>query len=198
MALTRCCVSFADTEGIIHCAHVQAESLSLKVIFGGDLFPSYTDNIACSVGLYTDTIVLPDPLHRLTKLRSIMASRELFRLSVKHALNALNYRDLALADVHSPIVVIAPDYLADESYRRSLMVAGEADTLEHCSRLFGRNFASIQELRGFLQQFHSMNSMLSSITDPTRLLFDVGFADQFNRYKKDYISHVAYEALQLF
>jgi hypothetical protein len=27
MALTRCCVSFADTEGIIHCAHVQAESL---------------------------------------------------------------------------------------------------------------------------------------------------------------------------
>jgi hypothetical protein len=27
MALARCCVSFADDDGILHCAHVQAESL---------------------------------------------------------------------------------------------------------------------------------------------------------------------------
>lgn len=182
---------FWDHYGSVVETHLKDMS-SLKVIFGGDLFPSYTENIACSVGLYTDTIVLPDPLHRLTKLRSIMVPRELFRLSVKHALNALNYRELALADVHSPIVVIAPDYLADDSYRRNLMVAGEADTLEHCSRLFGRNFASTQELQAFLQQFPSIDSMISSVTDPTRLLFDVGWegplADQFARYKKDYVS----------
>jgi hypothetical protein len=35
---------------------------SLKSVFGGDIFPSYTSNIACSVGLYMDTVVLPDPL----------------------------------------------------------------------------------------------------------------------------------------
>ncbi len=34
----------------------------MKSVFGGDVFPSYLTNIACSVGLYMDTIVLPDPL----------------------------------------------------------------------------------------------------------------------------------------
>ena len=46
---------------------------SLKSVFGGDFFPSYTSNIACSVGLYMDTVVLPDPLSRLLTMRSAMA-----------------------------------------------------------------------------------------------------------------------------
>ena len=37
---------------------------SLKSVFGGDVFPSYISNVACSVGLYVDTLILPDPLVR--------------------------------------------------------------------------------------------------------------------------------------
>ena len=36
-----------------------------KAIFGGDVFPSYLSNVASSVGLYMDTIVLPDPAFRV-------------------------------------------------------------------------------------------------------------------------------------
>ena len=75
---------------------------SVKSVFGGDVFPSYTSNIACSVGLYMDTVVLPDPLSRLLTMRAGMAPKELFHLGlIKHALIALGYRELALADVRS-------------------------------------------------------------------------------------------------
>lgn len=121
-----------------------------------------------------------------------MEPRELCRLFIKHALNALSYRTLALAELDPPIVVIAPDYLADSNYRASLMVAGEADTLEHCSKLFGRDFDSIQDLQVFLQQFPDSSSMISSMTDPSRMVFDVEWkeplAEQFARYDKDFVS----------
>ena len=52
---------------------------SLKAVFGGDIFPSYTANIACSVGLYADTVVLPDPLHKLVTFVGYMEPKELLR-----------------------------------------------------------------------------------------------------------------------
>jgi hypothetical protein len=182
---------FWDDYGPVVEAHLK-DLRSMKTVFGGDLFPSYTENIACSVGLYTDTIVLPDPLHRLSTIHAIMEPRELCRLFIKHALNALSYRGLALADLTPPIAVIAPDYLADNAYRESLMVAGEADTLEHCSKLFGRDFNSIRDLQVFLDQFPDLTSMVASMVDPARMLFDVQWTgplvDQFARYEKDYVS----------
>jgi hypothetical protein len=62
---------FWDHYGPVVGAHL-SDMRSLKVVFGGDFFPSYTANIACSVGLYTDTIVLPDPLHRITLFHGTM------------------------------------------------------------------------------------------------------------------------------
>jgi hypothetical protein len=179
---------FWDYYGPVVAAHL-SDMQSLKVIFGGDFFPSYTTNIACSVGLYTDTIVLPDPLHRITLFQGTMPPRQLFQLSLKHALNALTYKEIALADVETPIVVIAPDYLADDHYRASLTVASQEDTLEHCSRIFGRAFSSMQDLDIFLRGFSDVKSVVSSMVDPGRMLFDTDWSgpldEQFERYEKE-------------
>jgi hypothetical protein len=184
---------FWDYYGPVVEAHL-SNMRSLKVIFGGDFFPSYTANIACSVGLYTDTIVLPDPLHRITLFHGTMPPRQLFQLSVKHALNALTYKEIALADVETPIVVIAPDYLADDHYRASLTVAGQEDTLEHCSKLFGRQFSSMQDLDTFLRRFSDVKSMVSSMVDPGRMLFDTDWSgpleEQFERHEKENASQL--------
>ena len=50
---------------------------ALKSVFGGDMFPSYVTNIACSVGLYVDTIVLPDPLMSLADFVGKMRAEKL-------------------------------------------------------------------------------------------------------------------------
>jgi hypothetical protein len=162
----------------------------LKSVFGGDVFPSYTSNIACSVGLYMDTVVLPDPLLRLLTLANTMRRKDLLLYVIKHALNALGYRDLALADVQPPIVVIAPDHWGlDETYGMAMKIAGEADALVHASRMFGRGFATVPDLIDFLKQFTDANQIVARIVDPTRLLFNSEWSgtlpEQIERYAKE-------------
>lgn len=180
---------FWDYYGPIVQAHLQ-DLQSLKVVFGGDIFPSYRANIACSVGLYADTVVLPDPLHKLMTFAGIMAPKELLRLAVKHALNALSYKELALAEVDVPIVVITPDYLADADYRSALQIAAEEDTLEHYSRMFGAEFSSRDQFVEFLRPFSSYEALVSKISDPTRMLFDTEWSgtllEQFKRYAEEF------------
>jgi hypothetical protein len=104
---------------------------------------------------------------------------------------------MALADLDKPIVVIAPDYLADDHYRSSLKIAGEEDTLEHCSTLFGHKFSSIQELESFLHEFPDAGSLVSCMVDPSRMLFDTDWsgplAEQFERYEKESASQLGPE-----
>jgi hypothetical protein len=181
---------FWEVHGPIVEAHL-GDMSSLKSVFGGDIFPSYTSNIACSVGLYVDTVVLPDPLSRLLTMRSTVAPSELFRLTVKHALNALGYRELALADVNPPIVVIAPDRFGlDISYSAAVRVAGQVDALIHASRMFGRNFESAEELDEFLSRLSDPAKIVSALTDQTLLVLDSDQPDdplpeQLVRYLKE-------------
>jgi hypothetical protein len=53
-------------EGVGEVAHIHLEDMhgNIKGIFGGDLFPSSEENIASKCGIYTDTLVLPDPFLR--------------------------------------------------------------------------------------------------------------------------------------
>lgn len=169
-------------------AHLQ-DMRSLKSVFGGDIFPSYTENIASSVGLYVDTLVLPDPLLRTTNFSGYLKPKQVLAFTVKHALNALQYKELALADVDPPIVVIAPDPLyVENSYGPVLQLAGEADLLAHSSRLFGHDFANFQELTDFLEKFPDPGALIASLSDASRLLFDVDWSgpdDQIRRYTSE-------------
>ncbi|HEY4679393.1 MAG TPA: hypothetical protein VIJ01_19675 [Candidatus Angelobacter sp.] len=162
----------------------------MKSVFGGDLFPSYISNIACSVGLYIDTLILPDPLLRIVDLFKAMPPKEIFKYSVKHALNALQYRELALADVQPPIVVIAPDFrFVEPGYRNAIRVSGELDLLEHAAHLFNRKFSSADDLLKFVSKYNEPAALLGQIADPSRVLFDAewsgSLADQFARLNSE-------------
>ncbi len=147
---------------------------SLKSVFGGDIFPSYTSNIACSVGLYMDSIIVPDPLLKLADFVGRMDPQDLLYFTTKHALNALGYRELALAEVDPPIVVIAPDMsYTDETYRMALSIAGQADLIKHAARIFGRPFSTAKDVGDFLGGFSDPQDLASNLADSSRLLFDV-------------------------
>jgi hypothetical protein len=55
---------FWSSGGPVAIAHVEDMHDTLKGVFGGDLFPSASENIASKCGLYTETLVLPDPYLR--------------------------------------------------------------------------------------------------------------------------------------
>jgi hypothetical protein len=119
-----------------------------------------------------------------------MKPHAVFRLVTKHALNALGYRDLALADLTPPIVVIGPDDFAlENAYRVALQVAAEADTLAHASRMFDRGFSTVQEFVDFLKQFSDAEQLVSGLSDQSRLLFNSQWSgplvEQIGRYAKE-------------
>lgn len=180
--------AFWDFHGPIVEHHLRKQP-TLKSVFGGDVFPSYTANIASAVGLYADTIVLPDPLHRLTTYASVMKPPDLFRLAIKHSLNVLSYRDLALAEMDVPIVVIAPDYIADTDYFRAIRDATGADLLEHFSAVFGTHFSAQEELDEFLKPLSDLQSLLNRAVEPDRILFDVesnaSLPEQFRAFQNE-------------
>lgn len=146
---------------------------ALKGIFGGDLFPSYERNIASSTGVYLDTIVLTDPFMNSQPLFPLWSKAEAVRMFLKHGLQLMNYRDLAVAELNPPIIAIMPfDSAHDNSYRDALFSSAGGKALRHAEIIFRKKFYETDELREFLLEFKDIEHFVSSLADPSRLLFD--------------------------
>lgn len=145
----------------------------LKGVFGGDLFPSYDQNIASSTGLYLDTIVLTDPFMNTRDLFARWPKNEAVRMFLKHGLQLMNYRELVLAETDPPIVVILPFESAHNAdYRESLFSAAGAKAVRHAELLFGRNFSGLDQLHDFLTKLTQPSDVAAALADESRLLFD--------------------------
>ena len=103
------------------------------------------------------------------------------------------YRELALADLDVPIVVITPDYLAEKSYEKTLTHATDSELLAHFTSIFERPFASKDELHAFLEPFLRAEDLIAQIVNPFRLLFDTEWSgsplEQFRRYSSHSSEH---------
>jgi hypothetical protein len=162
-------------EGAGDVAHIHVEDMhsTLKGVFGGDLFPAHDENIASKCGIYTDTIILPDPFMRSLDLFERWEPDQKAYYLIKHALNLLQYKDLACADVDPPIVVVIPDYTAlERSEKEFIAHLGESDALIHAGKVFGRNFESIDDLMEYSSSLDTLDKLIPEISDGSRILFD--------------------------
>ncbi len=181
---------FWSSTGPIAIAHVEDMQDSLKGIFGGDLFPSANENIASKCGLYTDTLVLPDPYLRSKHIFERATDEKKAYYLIKHALNLLQYKELACADVTPPIVVVLPDTsVIEEGERDFFYRLSQNDALIHTSRVFGRKFESFDELMEFCEQLDTIERAAAEIKDHDRVLFDTEWkgtvSEQLERATKD-------------
>jgi hypothetical protein len=167
---------FWASAGPIAIAHVEDMHDSLKGVFGGDLFPSSEENIASKCSLYTDTLVLPDPYLRSKHMFERMGEEKRAYYLVKHALNLLQYRELACADLAPPIVVILPDASAlEENEKQYFYKRGQEDAVLHGARLFGRRFASFEEMMEFCGHLDTVERAVAEVHDHERALFDTAW-----------------------
>ncbi len=156
-------------------AHIHIEDMhkNAKGVFGGDLFPSPYENIASKCGIYMDTVVLPDPFLRSRHIFNNMNDKDRAYYLIKHALNILQYKTLACANVEPPIVVILPDIAElQEDEKEFFHDLGKQDSLIHSGKLFGRNFDSIEELLEFAGKLDTAERVVAEIKDDSRILFD--------------------------
>lgn len=162
-------------EGAGEVAHIHVEDMhsALKGVFGGDLFPAHNENIASKCGIYTDTIILPDPFMRSLDLFDRWEPDQKAFYLIKHALNLLQYKDLACADVDPPIVVVLPDYTAlERSEKEFIAHLAESDVLIHAGKVFGRDFESIDDLMEYSSSLDTLDKLMPEISDSSRILFD--------------------------
>ncbi len=158
--------------------HLEDNTKTIRAVFGGDLFPQHNENIASKCGLYTDTIVLPCPFIRAKNLFDRWSKQERVYYLLKLALNILQYKELALADLAVPIVVILPDKeMLDEFTVKQIQELGEKDTLFHASKVFGREFKSVEELVDFGKSLDTIDKVIKEIKEPQKVLFDTEFKE---------------------
>jgi hypothetical protein len=162
---------FWDTVGDVAWAHIE-DSRCLKGVYGGSLFPTFNENLASKCGIYTDTLVIPDPFLRTVDLMERWADHQTVYYFLKHAMQLMEYKDLALAEIDTPIVVVLPDSTIREFSLDLISSLGKKDSLIHGSRIFNREFESFEQFKEFCTSLDTVEKVLSEIQEPDRLLFD--------------------------
>ena len=181
---------WASAEPVVT-VHIQDMQGTLKGVFGGDLFPSAMENIASKCGLYTDTLILPDPFLKSGLVFKRGTDEKKAYYLIKHALNLLQYKELACADVSPPVVVVLPDArYNDEDENEYFLKMARADALPHAARVFGRPFGSHEELIDFCRGIDTMEKAVTAIKEPGRVLFDTEWSgtlsEQIERAQKHF------------
>jgi len=159
-------------------AHVQDMHGAFRGVFGGDLFPSHNENIASKCGIYTDLIILPDPFLRSKDLFPRWEPDDKAYYFLKHAMNLLQYKDLACIDTQIPIVAVVPDQgsLEDEE-KQFVLKLGQEDSIVHANRIFGRDFESFEHVMSFASELDSVEKVVAEIKDNSRVLFDTSWTE---------------------
>lgn len=153
--------------------HLEDEYESIKAVFGGDLFPAGSDNIASKCGIYTDTIILPCPFIRSRHLFKRWDKYQRVYYMLKHGLNILHYKELALARLAKPIVAILPDKeLIAELAIEYIQNISEQDALYHANKIFKRDFKNIDELIDFGEKLDTVEKVLNEVKELNRILFN--------------------------
>lgn len=187
---------FWGSAGPIAVAHTEDIHEALKGIFGGDLFPSSEENIASKCSLYTDTLVLPDPYLRSKHMFERLSDEKKAYYLIKHALNLLQYRELACADITPPIVVILPDTSALEDDEKQFFYRlGQDDALLHAARVFGRKFASFDDMIEFCERLDTVERAAAEVNDPERVLFDTEWQGSLREQLERATNHDVYSGL---
>ena len=96
---------------------------------------------------------------------------------IKHALNALKYRDLALADISPLPLVIVPDpsdLLGPEGVHDPRLDR-DPESIRHLSTVFGRPFHDLEEARDWLAPL-SEQEIVDKVAEPSRFIFNTEIA----------------------
>ncbi len=187
---------FWSSAGPIAIAHVEDMHESLKGVFGGDLFPSPDENIASTCGLYTDTLVLPDPYLRSKHIYERSTEEEKAYYLIKHSLNLLQYKSLACAEVTPPIVVVLPDAsVIEEGEKEFFYRLGQDDAIVHAGHVFGHKFESFEDLMEFCERLDTIERAAAEIKDKDRVLFDTEWKGTLSEQLERATHHPAFSKL---
>jgi hypothetical protein len=130
-----------------------------------------------STSLYVDTIVADDWLFGMREMLEDRGRPHQGDLGVNVLVEygcLQTLRQLALADVVPPILIICPSpHYADIELRKVSKTISEWLTLRYASQLFGKSFNNLIEVIEYSNKFRDDNQLVRSISDPS-LIWEEG------------------------
>lgn len=139
----------------------------LKARFGGDLGPQYKDHLFERIGLYFETVIVPDPLLRVFMMPSPAdKSRDYYVL--KYAISLLQFKEIYLADVFPPIAVLVtdPELTKPGSIPENIGPASTFDCIAITNKLYDTKFDTFDELNSFFSKFSNSKEAVKNIVRP--------------------------------
>lgn len=171
-------------------AHAEDQDL-VKAVFGGEIFPDTGRNPAHIIGVYVDTVILPDPFLKMLPLLQKQTERDRVYEIIRLAMHVLQHKTFVLAEIEPPLAVIVPDKFALEDwYRDHVLHFAQRAALCHAGRLFGREFSSTDEVEEFVSVYGSPAEIADAIERPELVMIDTAWsgtaADQIARLLETY------------
>jgi hypothetical protein len=139
----------------------------LKAHFGGDLGPQFHDHLFERIGLYFETVVVPDPLLRVFMIPSPGdKNRDYYVL--KYAISLLQFKEIYLADVFPPLAVLVSDPGLNKpgAIPEKIGKAVSFDCISVTNKLYETKFETFDELRSFFSKFNSTKEAAKNIIRP--------------------------------
>lgn len=145
----------------------------LRARLGGDLGPQFSDNLFQRTGLYFDTILIPDPLLRVSMLAKMSDKNDDYYL-LKYCITHLLLKDIYLADVNPPIAVLVADKdLAGPGLQiNELMNLAKIDSIILTNELYGQKFNDFNEVQVFFSRFQNLREAAQEVHCPELLILD--------------------------
>jgi hypothetical protein len=161
----------------------------LKARFGGDLGPQFKDHLFERIGLYFETVIVPDPLLRVFMMPNI-ADKNRDYYVLKYAISLLQFKDIYLADTFPPIAVLAtdPELTKPNAIFENIGEVSKFDSVAVINKLYEEKLENYDEAMSFFQKFSNPENAVRNIVRPELFLLDETVSkdpiSQFESYKE--------------
>jgi len=173
----------------------------LKARFGGDLGPQLKNHLFERIGLYFETVIVPDPLLRVFMMPSAAdKNREYYVL--KYAISLLQFKDIYLADTFPPIAVLAtdPELTKPNAISESIGEVAKFDCIAVTNKLYEESLESFDDVISFFQKFSSPENAVKNIVRPELFFLDETVSkdvlSQLDSYKEHSHKNFSLEKLE--
>jgi hypothetical protein len=144
----------------------------LKARFGGDIGPQYRHRVFERLGVYYDSLLIPDPLLRCIRMNTPLKRTDFYTLKycITHVLN----KDAYLADVYPPIAILFGEnyWLRETSHYPTLIKQSSIDAIAVANAVFAQKFDTEEDVKAFFQKLKTPQALAQEVARTDLLLFD--------------------------
>ncbi len=166
------------------------EQNSLKLCYSGDLSPSNASNLVSKLGLYVDTVLIPDPVFNITaQLSRIVSDQHYLRALIRHSLNIMSLAPILTADLEIPIATIYPvTELYNTEFMKPARIEAKKDTIHYLNTTFDLSLKEEDDPLEALKSFKTPKQLVDILVKPDNLIPDLktpniaeGFENSLNQ-----------------